>query len=49
RLLYVSHREFVEQKMTFTGLVILENKLKKVTSMVFSELLKAEIRIVMIT
>ncbi|XP_041034671.1 probable cation-transporting ATPase 13A3 [Carcharodon carcharias] len=43
------NREFVEQNMTFTGLVILENKLKKVTSMVFSELLKAEIRIVMIT
>uniref|UniRef100_UPI00398E41E2 polyamine-transporting ATPase 13A3-like isoform X2 n=1 Tax=Pristiophorus japonicus TaxID=55135 RepID=UPI00398E41E2 len=43
------NREFVEQNMTFTGLVILENKLKKVTSMVFSELLKAEIRVVMIT
>ncbi|XP_072447464.1 uncharacterized protein [Chiloscyllium punctatum] len=35
--------------MTFTGLVILENKLKKSTSSVFRELLKADIRIVMIT
>ncbi|XP_051900723.1 polyamine-transporting ATPase 13A3-like [Pristis pectinata] len=43
------NREFVEQNMTFTGLVILENRLKKVTSSVFRELLKAGIRLVMIT
>ncbi|XP_069776141.1 polyamine-transporting ATPase 13A3-like isoform X3 [Narcine bancroftii] len=43
------NREFVEQNMIFTGLVILENRLKKDTSSVFRQLLQAEIRLVMIT
>ncbi|XP_062904803.1 polyamine-transporting ATPase 13A3-like isoform X2 [Mobula hypostoma] len=42
-------RMFVEQDMTFAGLVVLENRLKKVTSSVFRELLEAEIRLVMVT
>ncbi|XP_059831253.1 polyamine-transporting ATPase 13A3-like [Hypanus sabinus] len=42
-------RIFVEQDMTFAGLVVLENRLKKVTSSVFRELLEAKIRLVMVT
>lgn len=43
------HRDDVECTLTFTGLIIFENKLKPQTSSIISDLRQAKMRIVMLT
>lgn len=44
-----TQREHVESELTFLGLLIMENRLKKETKPILKELSEARIRTVMIT
>lgn len=45
----LNYREHVESELTFLGLLIMENRLKKETRPVLTELRQAHIRTVMVT
>lgn len=49
KMIYVFHRDFIDSKLIFLGLLVLQNALKPQTSPVIRQLHNADIRTVMVT